>query len=180
MSIRKSVFALAALATLGTSALAPTSASAFGFGGHIGGGHFGGHFGGFGHLGGFGHFGGFHFGGFHGIWHGAGLHPGPICSWGCGYPGRYHWWPRFYPRYGYGYRGGAIYGAGVGPSVNYAAPAPAPASAPTSGCLTKQELPDGTALFQDLCTQEQAETQPQGAPQEMPQSTPRRRFLGGS
>src|SRR5580698_2160942 len=50
MLARKSIFALAAIATLGTTALAPTSASAFG--GHFGGGHVGG-----------GHFGGGHFGG---------------------------------------------------------------------------------------------------------------------
>jgi hypothetical protein len=66
-----------------------------------------------------------------------------------------------YPHYGfggYGYGGGAVYGSGVAPGVNYSAPAPAP----TGGCLTKQELPDGSALFQDLCTQEQAESPPQG------------------
>jgi hypothetical protein len=178
MSIRKSIFALAAIATLGTSALAPTSASAFG--GHFGGGHFGGHIGGFGHFGGhvWGHGFGSRFGG-HFWGHGFGprfgsWRPGPICHWGCGYPGRYHWWPRF----GFGYRGAPVYGSGVGPSATYAAPVSAPA--PARGCLTKQELPDGTALFQDLCTQEQAETQPQGAPQEMPQGMPRGRFPRGS
>jgi hypothetical protein len=35
MSIRKSIFALVALATLSVAALAPTGASAFGFGGHF-------------------------------------------------------------------------------------------------------------------------------------------------
>jgi hypothetical protein len=181
MSVRKSIFALAAIATLGTTALAPTSASAFGFGGHFGGGHFGG-----------GHFGG-HFGGFHGIWHtparpgfwhgvgawrGVGLRPGPVCGWHCNpfhpWP-RYGGWPRYYPRYGVG--GGVAYGSGAGYSAAASAPA---AAAPSTGCLTKQELPDGTALFQDLCTQEQAETQPPMPPQPEPQSPPQRRFPRGS
>jgi Spy/CpxP family protein refolding chaperone len=48
--IRKTLFALAATATLGAAALVPTSASAHGI--HMGGGHWGGHFGGF--RGGFG------------------------------------------------------------------------------------------------------------------------------
>jgi hypothetical protein len=38
----------------------------------------------------------------------------------------------------------------------------AAAPAPSGGCLTKRDLPDGSALFRDLCTHEQAESQPQG------------------
>jgi hypothetical protein len=148
MLARKSIFALAAIATLGTTALAPTSASAFG--GHFGGGHFGGgHFGG-GHFGG--HFGGFHFGGGHfwGFGHRFGFYRPGYAHW---WP-RWHYWPRFwhYQHYGYGI-GGVGYSSGI---------ASAPVSGPATGCLTKQELPDGSALFRDLCTQEEAESQPQG------------------
>jgi hypothetical protein len=101
MSTRKSIFALAALVTLSAAALAPTNASAFGFGGHFGG--FGRHFGGFGHQ--FGErFGGYRFGG--------------------GFEHRF-WYPRFswrfehryrYPRFGWGYghcNWGSSYGSGI-------------------------------------------------------------------
>ena len=55
MFARKTILALATFAALGTTALAPTSASAWGHGGgHWGGGHWGGHWGG-GHWGGWGH-----------------------------------------------------------------------------------------------------------------------------
>jgi hypothetical protein len=39
----------------------------------------------------------------------------------------------------------------------------APAVTPAPHCLTKRELPDGDALFRDLCTGEHAESQPQGS-----------------
>jgi hypothetical protein len=45
------------------------------------------------------------------------------------------------------------------------APAYAPAAAPQAAaepcnCLTKQSLPDGSALFQDICTKESATASP--------------------
>jgi hypothetical protein len=169
MSIRTSMFALAAIATLSGAALAPTSASALGFGGHFGGSHFGGHFGGE-HLGG--HF-GWRFGGRgwgHGFGydHWAGNHGPHICPLGAWCPPLPH--PQPYPPYprgphfGPGFGGGVAYGSG--PRVSYSGidSAPAGAPAPSGGCLTKQELPDGSAVFRDLCTQEQAESPPQGGP----------------
>jgi hypothetical protein len=82
-------------------------------------------------------------------------HPYPICSWGCGHDhdhDRDDWrW-----RFGFGHR--FYEGGGVAVASAGAAAAPAP----TGGCLTKRELPDGSALFRDLCTHEQAESQPQG------------------
>jgi hypothetical protein len=96
-----------------------------------------------------------HFGHF-----GPHYHPYPICSWGCGHwrdheedEREHRWW-------GWNHRpyyGGPVGVASVGGSV-----APAGAPAPAGGCLTKRELPNGSALFRDLCTQEQAESQPQG------------------
>jgi hypothetical protein len=55
--------------------------------------------------------------------------------------------------------------------VRMSAPAPARASAPVSqqlaaepcNCLTKQSLPDGSVLFQDICTKESAMAAPQQA-----------------
>jgi len=168
MFTRKSILGLATFAALGTAALAPTSASAWGHGGgHFGGGHFGGHFGG--HWGG-GHFGGGHWGGGHwggwggGHWGGWGHRFG---SGGWGYrhygydrPFEYrHWWTRPY----YGAVGAPTYGAYSGPGY----PAnPYPVSAPASaasgpppagpGCLVKGYLPDGSVVFTDRCTQESA------------------------
>ena len=133
MSTRKTMFALAAIAALATSALAPTSASAHlgGFGPHGGSGHIG-----FGHAG-WGHF---HVGFNH-----------------------YHWWPHGYcwhwnychwhPRFGVGVSSTVVSGG--------AAPASTPAPAPSGGCLSKRELADGQAVFKDNCTGEQAESQPQ-------------------
>ena len=169
MSTRRSILALAALATLSAAALAPTSASALGFGGHFGGAHFGSHFGGV-------HFGGdrfgWRFGDRFGSSHlGSGIHicpltsgsscpplPRPTKPWPPRYTGFPHYWPHYEPRYGYGI------GLGHGPVVaTGAGAASAPASnamassGPSRGCLTKQELPDGSALFRDLCTQEEAE-----------------------
>jgi hypothetical protein len=133
MSTPASLLALATIATLATAALAPTDGSAAQFVVNHPGGHFGSHY-----------------------------HPYPICSWGCH---RWHdheederehrWW-------GWNHR--PIYGGSVavaragGSAVSVSAPAPSG----SGGCLTKRELPDGSALFKDLCTQEQAESQPQG------------------
>jgi len=89
---------------------------------------------------------------------GTHLHPYPICSWGCRdhdheEDEREHRWGwNHHP-----YSGGSVSVASVGASV-----APASVPVPSGGCLTKQELPDGSALFRDRCTQEQAESQPQG------------------
>jgi hypothetical protein len=129
MSNRASLFALAAIASLATASLASTDASAAQFTVNHSGGHF------------------------------PHLHPGPICSWGCGHDhdhDRDDWrW-----RFGFNHRiyeGGGVAVANAGPAA-----APAAAPAPTGGCLTKRELPDGSALFRDMCTHEQAESQPQG------------------
>jgi hypothetical protein len=85
-------------------------------------------------------------------------HPYPICSWGCGHDhdhDRDDWRWRFGHRL---YEGGGVTVASAGASA-----APAAGPAPTGGgCLTKRELPDGSALFRDLCTHEQAESQGQG------------------
>jgi hypothetical protein len=136
MSTRASLFCLAAIAGLAT-ALASTAASAAQFTVNHPGSHLGTHF-----------------------------HPYPICAFGCGHDhdGREDERERD-RREGWNHR--PIYGApagvaSVGASV---APTGAPAPAPFGGCLTKRELPDGSALFRDLCTQEQAESQPpSGAP----------------
>ncbi len=131
MSNRASLFALAAIASLATAGLAATDAAAAPFTVNHSGGHFPIH-----------------------------VHPGPICSWGCGHDhdhDRDDWrW-----RFGFNHR---IYEGG-GVAVANAGPAPGPAAAPTGGCLTKRELPDGSALFRDLCTHEQAESEPQGGAQ---------------
>jgi len=57
-------------------------------------------------------------------------------------------WRHWHYRNGYVSSGSAGY---VAPS--YAASTPAPASC---NCLTKEYLPDGSVLFKDLCTKEQA------------------------
>jgi hypothetical protein len=76
--LRKSMIALAALTSVGTAALSPTSASAFG-GNHGGGYHDG-----------FGGFGGYHdgfsgYGGYHGGWNHWGYW-NSYCCWSYGYP----------------------------------------------------------------------------------------------
>jgi hypothetical protein len=133
MSTRKSMFALAAIAALAASSLAPTSASA--------------------------HFGGFHRSWGHdhdhdrdrGSFHMSYNH----FHWWPPHPGCWSWC-RWHPRYRFG-------GGAVSPVVSAAsAPAAVPASAPAGGCLSKRELPDGDALFKDNCTGEKAESQPQG------------------
>ena len=185
MSARKSIFALAALAPTSASAFGGR------FGGeHFGGSHFGGHFGGD-HFGwrlggnhfdwrfrdfGWGHRYGYGWG--HGLGYNSGIHICPLVAGGCPplprpvqpYPPRYtgfpHYWPHYEPRFGFGIGHGPVVATGAGAA---SAPAPmamasggAPSGGPSRGCLTKQELPDGSALFRDMCTQEQAESQPQG------------------
>jgi hypothetical protein len=98
-----------------------------------------------------GHFGG-HFGGHY---------------WGHGY-GYNHWWhpyPWHFCHYGWYCHPHIGIGVGVASTVvtGSSGAASAPASAPaTGGCLSKRELPDGSALFRDRCTGEQADSQTQG------------------
>ena len=90
---------------------------------------------------------------------GTHFHPYPICALGCGHDhdGREDERERD-RREGWYHR--PTYGAPVASVGTSVAPAGVPAPAPAGGCLTKRELPDGSALFRDLCTQEQAESQP--------------------
>jgi hypothetical protein len=133
MPTRASLLALATIATLATAALAATGASAAQFTVNHPGGHWDAHY-----------------------------HPYPICSWGC------HRWhdheedEREHHSWGWNHR--PIYAGPVGVASAGRAAVSARAQVPSgsAGCLTKRELPDGSALFKDLCTQEQAESQPQG------------------
>ena len=135
MSTRASLLAVAAIATLAAAALSATAASAAQFTVNHPGSHLGTH-----------------------------LHPYPICVSGCFHDHdhdaredererdrRWDWDHR------------PIYAAPVGVANvgTSAAPASAPAPTPAGGCLTKRELPDGSALFRDLCTNEEAQSQPQ-------------------
>ena len=119
MSIRKPIFALAALATLSAAALAPTSASALGFRGHFAGVHFGGHFGGE-------HFGGYRFGWrfgnhFGGSQFGSGIHICPLVAGGCPplprptkpWPPRYTGFPHYEPHFGFGIGHGPVVATGA-------------------------------------------------------------------
>jgi hypothetical protein len=137
---RKSIFALATLAALGTAALAPTGASAH-WGGHFGG-HWGGH-------------GGSHDGGHWGA------------HWGSHGSGHWAGWDR--RRAGWGGRGAHPY-YGVYGTPGYAGPAyggpptvatPSSAAAPSAqspataaDCLVKGYLPNGNVVFTDRCTHE--------------------------
>ncbi len=128
MSTRKFILATATLAGLASAALVPTSASAFGHGGH--GGFHGGH-GGF-HNG----FGGHHFGFGHNYF-------GHNYGYGWHYP-HYSYWNsyRWRPYYGYGYNSYRSYESA--PSYGYnsypaTSPAPAPSYAPPCGCQESAE-----------------------------------------
>jgi hypothetical protein len=128
MNTRKFILATATLAGLATAALVPTSASAFGHGGH--GGFHGGH-GGF-HNG----FGGHHFGFGHSYF-------GHNYGYGWHYP-HYSYWNsyRWRPYYGYGYNSYRSYESA--PSYGYnsypvTSPAPAPSYAPPCGCQESAE-----------------------------------------
>ena len=101
----------------------------------------------------------------------------PNPGWGHGHG---HHWGHGYGRgwdRGYGWRYRPYYGAVAVEPVALAAPAPvvaapvvaapvaavpvAPAPAPAScSCLTKQNLPDGSVLFEDICTKESAVAPP--------------------
>ena len=150
MSNRTSMFALAAIATIATATLTPTSAFAFGHsgGGHFGGSHVSGH--GFGRSG---HF-GFNY-----------------------HHGHYHWpiwshdhdrWPSWWAKYRHPYYYGVDRDGGAAGRV-------ATDEQPTGSgnCLTKQYVPGGV-LFEDLCTKEEAIATPnQMQPQS--QAAPRAR-----
>jgi hypothetical protein len=145
-STTKLPLAIATIVTLGVLALAPTGASAMGFGGHMmmhGGGGGGGH--------GFG--GGGHFVMLHG---GAGgvhpPHPGPHPNPGP-HPGPHphpHWHPHW--GWGVGYYGGAT---AVYSTPTYSTPTYT-VRTNTCTCLTKEYLPDNSVLFKDVCTKESA------------------------
>ena len=149
---RKTVLALAAVATLGAFALATNDASARGFGGggggggmRMGGGHIGG--GGFRHIGG---------GGFRHIGGGGFRHVGigfrrPILV-------RHH--PHFHWRYGWrrNYWVAPVVATGIATGV---------VAAPTWNrctCLTKEYTPEGAVVFKDLCTKEIAMNPPAAQP----------------
>jgi hypothetical protein len=136
MSIRASLLALTAIATVATAALAATGASAAQFTVNHSAGHFGTH-----------------------------LHPYPICVSGCFHDHDAREDERERDRR-FDLEHRPIYGAPVGVAsvAASAAPASAPAPTPAGGCLTKRELPDGSALFRDLCTQEEAVSPPPSAP----------------
>jgi hypothetical protein len=77
----------------------------------------------------------------------------PYHGWGYGYYNWYRWHPAYY--------GGApVAAAPVAPAPVAAMAAP---STPIGGCncLTKQMLPNGAELLQDICTQQSAVAQPQ-------------------
>jgi hypothetical protein len=168
MFTRKSFLALATVTTLAAAALVPGSASARGFGG-FGGGHFSGgqvggfggtHFGGGGHFGGLAHFGGEHFGGEH---FGGRRFTGNHWDHGFHHPDRWtrcwadcYGWHR--PHYGVVWGGG---GGGGGDDYGYAPqpvadPGPAAQASAPCDCLTKKYLEDGSVLFTDTCTKEEA------------------------
>jgi hypothetical protein len=160
MFTRKTILVMATFATLGTAALAATSASARGHGGgHFGGGghhHWGG--GGWGHHrggGGWGH----RFGwGWAGGWRREPDRCWPGARW-CNNP-------RPYLAYGGGNR--------PAPVAEYSGPPAAQASNPPSpgqDCLAKGYLPDGGVVFTDRCTHEGAVAQHEDGP---PPLDPRR------
>ena len=71
-----------------------------------------------------------------------------------------HWghWGNWYRWHPVGYRGAPVGLIGATPAA--AMPGPAAAQEPTN-CLTKQNLPNGAVLFQDVCTQQSAIAPPQ-------------------
>jgi hypothetical protein len=147
-STPKLSLAIATIATLGTFALAPTGASAMGFGGHgFGGGHSFGGGGGRSFGGGFG--GGRSFGGGHFamMTRGSGWGHGPQ-----------HWpHPHWHPHWHYAW-GGPYYGGTT--TAVYSTPSYSTPSYTTRTdsctCLTKEYLPDNSVLFKDVCTKESA------------------------
>jgi hypothetical protein len=144
---RKSILALAALATLGAAILAPTSASALGgrgFG-NGGGGHvMNGGGGGGGHI---------NLGGGRGTIGSVGLIRPPIFvpHW------RHHHWPRPILWTGW-HRPHYV----IDQVVNERVVAPTTlVKTENCNCLTKEYLPDGSVMFKDLCTKEAAIATPE-------------------
>ncbi len=158
--LRLSLLALAATATMATTALVPSTASAWG---RVGGYHFGGL-----HTG-FYHFNHYRFGwGFNHYRFGWGFnhyrfgwrYPG--CYWGnyC-HPYRWYGWYRWFPRRPIVYGAvGAVGGAAVASAPAMSSPAPQPTQ--QANCLVKQYLPNGAVAFADTCTNEQAVAMPNG------------------
>jgi hypothetical protein len=147
--LRFSLLALAATATLATTALTPSTASAWG---RVGGYHVGGRV--LGPHGGF--YNHYRFGWGYNHYRFGWRYPG--CWFGRCYPYRWHGWYRWFPR-------PIVYG-GIG-AVGGAAVASAPVSAPVAAqparpanCLVKQYLPNGAVAFADTCTNEQAVAMP--------------------
>ena len=147
---RKTILALAAIASLGAFALTSNDASARGFGGggmRMGGGgmHVGG--GGFRHIGG---------GGFRHIGGGGCRHVGI----GFRRPLLVRHYPHFHWRYGWrrNYWVAPVVATGIAAGV---------VSAPTynrCSCLTKEYTPEGAVVFKDVCTNEAAMNPPLAQP----------------
>jgi hypothetical protein len=158
---RKTVLALAALASIGAFALASNDASARGFGGggggmrmsgghgmHVGGG-------GFRHIGGgssFRHIGGVRHPGFNRPMHLTHHYP------------HFRHYPNFHWRYGWrrNYWIAPVVTTGIATGV-----ATSVVSAPTynrCSCLTKEYTPEGAVVFKDVCTNEAAMNSPQPSP----------------
>jgi len=151
--LRLSLLALAATATLATTALAPSTASAWG---RVGGYHLGGRV--FGLHGGFYHYNNYRFGWGFNHYRFGWRYPG--CYWGYCYPHR--WFPRPIVYGGLG----AVGGAAVASAPAMSAPVAAQPTRPAN-CLVKQYLPNGAVAFADTCTNEQAVSMPnagQGQP----------------
>ena len=96
-------------------------------------------------------------------------HPRPIkphpIHWGHGHDwGHWYGWHHRPEFYGIGGRVEGIAMRGPGPAssapVRASAPAPQSAASPCN-CLTEQQLPDGSVLFQNTCTKESAIAPPQ-------------------
>jgi hypothetical protein len=87
---------------------------------------------------------------------------GPVWGHGPRWPHYGHWryWYRWHPVY---FGGGAPVGPASAPAAAMPGPAAAAPQAPTGACncLTKQDLPNGGVLFQDVCTQQSAIAPPQ-------------------
>jgi hypothetical protein len=91
--------------------------------------------------------------------HGPVVWPGHGDNWGHGWDRGYGWnhWYGWNRGYGWRYRPEIIV-EGQPQAIGVSAPvqsAPAAAAEPCN-CLTKQSLPDGSVLFQDICTKESA------------------------
>ncbi len=160
MLTRKTLFALAATAALGVSALGTTQASAWGFHGFGYHSHFASHWAFRYHY-----------------WHSHVYRPyWSHYHWYRPYLWRYRWIGAYRPYYRtYGY--GAIGTAAAPISAGYAQP---PVSQPVqpvvqqppqqpTNCLVKQYMPNGAVVFQDTCTQEIAVSPAQAGGMQGPQ-----------